>query len=119
MVSVVMMLCAACQISPTPPTSAVLGTLSRDGGWPACPNAIHLGGMPVALHRYVLACVHPCLCNATTCHHSPFHAYINFRSLKVATSAALSSNHSPFFRLCANLLCQYASIPAGSSVLMT
>ena len=36
-----------------------------------------------------------------------------------AMSAESSSNHSPFFRLASNRLCQYVSIPPGSSVRMT
>lgn len=46
-------------------------------------------------------------------------AYINLRLRKALTSPASSSNHSPWRRLDANRLCQYASIPTGSSVLIT
>jgi hypothetical protein len=41
---------------------------------------------------------------------------MNFRLLKVAPSAALRSNHSPFFRFSLKRLCQYSSMPDGSSV---
>jgi hypothetical protein len=44
--------------------------------------------------------------------------HINFLRLNTVTSAASSSNHSPPLRLAANRPCQYASIPAGSSVLI-
>lgn len=42
--------------------------------------------------------------------------YMNFRRLKMATSAAPSANHSPFARRRLNRWCQYLSMPAGSSV---
>ena len=42
--------------------------------------------------------------------------YMNLRFLNAATSAALSLNHSPFPRFASNRLCQYVSIPLGSSV---
>ena len=42
--------------------------------------------------------------------------YMNFRRLKMATSAAPSANHSPFARRWLNRWCQYLSMPAGSSV---
>src|SRR5256885_15637500 len=38
------------------------------------------------------------------------------RRRKTLTSEADSANHSPLRRLLANRLCQYASMPAGSSV---
>ena len=41
---------------------------------------------------------------------------MNLRLLNAATSAPSRSNHSPFFRFSSNRLCQYASMPAGSSV---
>ena len=45
--------------------------------------------------------------------------HMNFRRLNVATSEAFNSNHSPFLRFASNRFCQYASMPAGSSVLIT
>jgi DNA-binding CsgD family transcriptional regulator len=45
--------------------------------------------------------------------------YMNLRRRKAAISAGARSNHSPPLRFCSNRLCQYASMPAGSSVLMT
>src|SRR3972149_2930163 len=45
--------------------------------------------------------------------------YMNLRRLlNAATSSRDRSNHSPFFRLASNRLCQYASMPVGSSVVM-
>jgi hypothetical protein len=41
---------------------------------------------------------------------------IRFHRLKAATSRAVNSNHSRCTLRSANLLCQYASIPLGSSV---
>ena len=49
----------------------------------------------------------------------PWAAYMDLRRLKAATSAPVSSNHSPFFRFASNRLCQYASMPPGSSVRIT
>ena len=46
-------------------------------------------------------------------------AYIFLRLLNALTSCAVSLNHSPFRRLSANRLCQYASIPTVSSVSIT
>jgi len=43
-------------------------------------------------------------------------AYINLRRVNAATSPLDNSNHSPFFRFASNRLCQYPSMPAGSSV---
>ncbi len=43
---------------------------------------------------------------------------MNFRLRKAATSAEVRLNHSPFCRRRRNRLCQYSSIPAGSSVLI-
>ena len=42
--------------------------------------------------------------------------YMNFLRLKAFTSDASKSNHSPPRRFASNLLCQYASMPGGSSV---
>jgi hypothetical protein len=43
----------------------------------------------------------------------------NLRRLKAATSSASSLNHSPCIRFEAKRPCQYASIPSGSSVLIS
>jgi hypothetical protein len=45
--------------------------------------------------------------------------YMNFRRLNAATSSGVSANHSPLPRRSAKRRCQYASMPTGSSVLMT
>jgi hypothetical protein len=41
---------------------------------------------------------------------------MNLRRLKAVMSARVNSNHSPFLRRSANRVCQYRSIPVGSSV---
>ena len=41
---------------------------------------------------------------------------MNLRRRKALTSRGVRSNHSPFLRFDSNRLCQYASMPTGSSV---
>ena len=45
--------------------------------------------------------------------------HMNFRRLNARMSSFVSMNHSPFVRCSAKRLCQYASMPLGSSVAIT
>src|ERR1700751_2699414 len=57
--------------------------------------------------------------NALSSELSPIRmSHMNFLRRNAATSFASSSNHSPFLRFASNRLCQYASMPDGSSVRM-